>query len=368
MSATLDARVVVRRNGFVLDVELTAQPGEVVGVLGPNGAGKSTLLRALAGLQPLTGGRLALGGRVLDEPSTAVFVPPAVRPVGLVFQDYRLFPHLDALDNVAFGPRARGVRRPAARATAGDLLRRLGLEGLEHRRPAELSGGQAQRVALARALAVDPGLLLLDEPLAALDARTRLEVRSRLREHLRGVDAPVLVVTHDPLEAMVLADRLVVLEGGRVVQEGTPLQVARRPATQYVARLVGLNLWSGRLVGTGVVELEGGGRVTGTLDPGSGAREGDAVLAAVSPSAVVLSTAAPGPTSARNVWPGTVEGVELLTDRVRVEVGGPPHAFVDVTPAAVAELGLHPGQPVWLSAKATETDVYPAQNRTAAQG
>ena len=355
---TLRADVLVRRGGFTLDVDITAVPGQVLGVLGPNGAGKSTLLRVLAGLDPVSSGRVTLGETVLDDPGADVFLPAARRPVGIVFQDYRLFPHLSALDNVAFGVRACGVARSTARERAGALLHRLGLADLADRRPGQLSGGQAQRVALARALAVDPGLLLLDEPLSALDARTRLEVRAHLREHLRDFPGPVLVVTHDPLEAMVLADRLVVIEGGRVVQSGSPLEVARRPATQYVARLVGLNLWSGRLGPAGRVDLDGGGAVNGVADVELAGR--GAVLVALRPTAVTIATEQPGPASARNVWAGRVVGVEMLADRVRVEVDGPPHAFVDITPAAVTELDLTPGRQVWLTAKATETDIYRA--------
>jgi len=357
----LHADVLVRRGAFTLDVDITAMPGQVLGVLGPNGAGKSTLLRVLAGLDPLSAGHVRLGETMLDDPSAGIFLPAARRPVGIVFQDYRLFPHLSALDNVAFGLRAAGVDRPVARERAAALLHRLGLADLSSRRPGQLSGGQAQRVALARALATNPGLLLLDEPLSALDARTRLEVRAHLREHLRDYPGPVLVVTHDPLEAMVLTDRLVVIEEGRVVQTGSPLEVARRPATQYVARLVGLNLWSGRLGRAGRVDLEAGGAVSGVVD--AAMVEGDTVLVALRPTAITLSTAQPGPASARNVWGGQVVGVELLADRVRVEVDGPPHAFVDITPAAVTELDLTPGRRVWLAAKATETDVYGVAGR-----
>jgi molybdate transport system ATP-binding protein len=257
----LTSRVVVHRGTFTLDAEVCVQDGEVLAVLGPNGAGKTTLLRALAGLLPLGDGRIDIGGGVWDEPSTRRFIPTVDRRVGLVFQDYRLFPHLSVLDNVAFAARARGQRRTAARHGAAEWLHRLGIEGLAERKPAALSGGQAQRVALARALACSPRLLLLDEPLAALDARTRLDIRSELREHLSAFAGPSLIVTHDPLEALVLADRILVLEAGRVVQDGPPPVVARRPATEYVARLMGLNLFTGILTdrSTHRVELDSGG-------------------------------------------------------------------------------------------------------------
>ena len=236
----------VRRGGFTLAVSLTAALGEVLGLLGPNGAGKSTLLGAVAGLIPVSAGRITLAEQVLDDADTGTFVEASGRPVGFVFQNYRLFPYLTVAENVAFSPRARGQGRRAARAAASHWLDRLGLADLANRKPDQLSGGQAQRVALARALAGQPELLLLDEPLSALDAGTRLDVQAELKRHLADFTGPCLLVTHDPLEALVLADRLIVLEGGRIVQEGTPAQIARQPATEYVAKLVGLNLYRAR--------------------------------------------------------------------------------------------------------------------------
>ncbi len=352
----VDARI--HRGGFVLGVRAEVAPGEVLGVLGPNGAGKSTLLRALAGLTALASGSIRLGEVTLDDADAGTFVPPERRPVGLVFQDYRLFPHLDVRDNVAFASRSSGAGRRESRDRAATWLERLDLVGLATRRPHEISGGQAQRVALARALAAQPQLLLLDEPLSALDARTRLDVRTQLRHHLKDFPGPVLLVTHDPLEAMVLADRLLVLEDGRVVQEGAPAEVARRPATQYVARLVGLNLYAGALDPRGTtVRLDTGGTIA--VAPEDGWAPGARVLVGLRPSAVTLHTTRPEHSSPRNVWAGMIRGLELLVDRVRVQVDGTPAVLVDVTPAAVAELGLHPGLQVWVSAKATETDVYP---------
>ena len=257
----LVAQAEVDRGAFTLRAAVSAAPGEVLAVLGPNGSGKSTLLGAVAGLTPLSGGRISLDGAVLDDADDGTFVEAAQRPVGFVFQDYRLFPHLSVLDNVAFSPRVRGLGRARSRAVAVEWLERLGLADLARRRPGDLSGGQAQRVALARALAGDPALLLLDEPLSALDARTRLDVQTELKRHLADFAGPCLLVTHDPLEALVLADRLLVLEHGRVVQEGTPAEVARRPATEYVARLVGLNLYAGTADGAHVALHGGGGFV-----------------------------------------------------------------------------------------------------------
>ncbi len=343
----------VRRGSFELGVAFRVGPGEVLGVLGPNGAGKSTLLRAIAGLEELGAGTVEVGDHVWQGPGT--FLPAEQRRTGVVFQNYRLFPHLDVRDNVAFAARSTGSGRTASRALATGWLQRLGLEDLAERRPHQLSGGQAQRVALARALARDPEVLLLDEPMAALDAGARIDVRAFLREHLADFGGPVVLVTHDPLEAMVLADRLLVVEGGRLVQEGPPSEVARRPASPYVARLVGLNLWAGVLdARDGSVTLDGGGQLAvATQAPGG------RVLVSLRPSAITVHTEWPEHTSTRNVWEGTIADMELLADRVRLQVRGVPSALVDVTPGAVSELALDVGQRVWLSAKATEAEAYP---------
>ena len=351
-SAGLIVDAEVRRGTFTLAVTLAAAPGQVVGVLGPNGAGKSTLLSAVAGLTPVSAGRIALAGQVLDDAAAGTFVEASRRPVGFVFQNYRLFPHMTVAENVAFSPRARGMGRQAAKSAAGHWIDRLGLADLAGRKPDQLSGGQAQRVALARALAGQPALLLLDEPLSALDAGTRLDVQAELKRHLADFTGPCLLVTHDPLEALVLADQLVVLEAGRIVQQGTPAQIARQPATGYVAKLVGLNLYSGQADGSKVA-LTGGGTFV-IADHG---QHGD-VLVAVRPSALVVSSQHPQPSSARNTWPAEITGLTLLADRVRLDLKGQPPALVDVTPAAVADLSLSPGSQVWLTVKATDLEVY----------
>ncbi|MET8898644.1 ABC transporter ATP-binding protein [Streptomyces albogriseolus] len=343
----LDAHLVVERDSFRLDIALTAAPGDVVALLGPNGAGKTTALRALAGLAPLTGGHLRLDGTDLTR------TPPESRPAGVVFQDYLLFPHLTALDNVAFGPRCRGAGRSEARTRAAAWLERMGLAGHAGAKPRRLSGGQAQRVALARALATDPRLLLLDEPLAALDARTRLEVRAQLRRHLADFEAVAVLVTHDPLDAMVLADRLVVVEHGRVVQEGAPADIARHPRTEYIAQLVGLNLYRGRADGH-TVRLEAGPEVS-TTEHLSGP-----AFVAFPPGAVTLYRDRPTGSSARNLWRCEVTGLESHGDQIRVELTGELPLAADLTAVAVAELGLHPGAPVWAAVKATQTHAYPA--------
>jgi molybdate transport system ATP-binding protein len=349
----------VRRGGFTLEVSLDAPPGQVLGLLGPNGAGKSTLLSAVAGLTPVSSGRITLAGQVLDDASQETFTEASERPIGFVFQNYRLFPHMSVADNVAFSPRARGQGKQAARAAASYWLDRLGLTDLADRKPGQLSGGQAQRVALARALAGHPELLLLDEPLSALDAGTRLDVQAELKRHLADFAGPCLLVTHDPLEALVLADRVVVLERGRIVQEGTPGLIARQPGTDYVAKLVGLNLYAGRADGSAVTLTSGGSFII----PDHG-QHGD-VLVAVRPSAIIVSTQSPQPSSARNTWQAKVTGLTLLADRVRLDLDGQPPALVDVTPAAVAELSLDPGSQVWLTVKATDLEVYPGNGAAA---
>jgi molybdate transport system ATP-binding protein len=350
---TLQASIEVRHGSFCLDIEVSAHPGEVVVLLGPNGAGKTTTLRSLAGLTPLEAGRIELFGDVLDDVASHRHVPVERRPIGVVFQDYRLFPHLSALANVEFGLRSRGIRHKEAQLRAARWLEQVGLGEMADTKPSRLSGGQAQRVALARALVCEPRLLLLDEPMAALDVATRSQVRTELRRHLAAFGGCTVVVTHDPLDAMVLADRLVVLEGGAVVQEGSPAHVARHPATQYVARLVGLNLLSGK-ADHHLVALENGGQLT-IADEAHGE-----VLVTVRPDAVALFRSRPDG-SPRNVWRARVSGVEMHGDRVRVALDGPVHLLADITPGALADLGISAGSEVWAAVKASETSVYPAR-------
>jgi molybdate transport system ATP-binding protein len=357
----LDAHVVVRRPGHTLDVSLSARRGEVVAVIGPNGAGKSTLLRALAGIEPLDDGHLVCEGETWEAPGQ-VRVAARERGVGMVFQQGLLFPHLSALGNVAYGPRSRGVRRREAEDTAHGWLARLGVAELADRRPSQLSGGQAQRVASARALAARPRLLLLDEPLSALDVGVAMGLRIELAQHLADYDGVAMLVTHDALDAMTVANRVLVIDDGRVAQDGTPAEVARRPATDHVARLVGLNVLRGVASGT-TVRLPGG--------PGGGhcdlvtstPRRGE-VSACFPPSAVTLSVGEPGG-SARNRWAGSVTSVAPHGAAVRVHVDAAGGLIADVTPASAAQLGLVPGAEVWATVKATEVAVYGADDAMA---
>jgi molybdate transport system ATP-binding protein len=350
---SLSARLELTRDEFTLDIALDVAAGETMGLLGPNGSGKSTTLRCLAGLEAPRAGRIDISGVTVEDTARGIDLPPERRSVGFVFQDYLLFPHMTVLDNVAFGLRARGEARQAADTRARQWLDRLEIGDLAPRKPGQLSGGQAQRVALARALVIEPDLLLLDEPLAALDAGTRASVRSLLRRHLADFRGAVVLVTHDPMDAMVLADRVVVLEDGRSVQEGTPGDVARRPESAYVAQLVGVNMLRGQ-ADAGVVTLDDGGEIR-IADQSIE----DAVIVALRPEAISVHLQHPEG-SARNVWQSRVSSLEARGDLVRLEVDGPPALTAVITPAAVADLGLHEGADVWLTAKATDLDVYPA--------
>ena len=349
---TLTAEVAVRVGSLDLDVTVSASSEQAVAVVGPNGAGKSTLLRALAGLLRLDRGRTVLGDLVLDDVAAGVHVPPERRPVGVMFQDTLLFPHLNALDNVAYGLRARGARRTDARRRAASWLERVGLAA-EHldSRPSALSGGQAQRVALARALATEPALMLLDEPLSAADVSAKGPLRRVLREQLAASPAVHLVVTHDPVDAMALAGHVVVLEAGRVTQQGPIAEVTTRPRSAWVAQLAGLNLFRGRAEGRHLVLADGSALAVATGVRGP-------AFALVHPRAVTVHRSKPQG-SARNAWPGEASGLHLEGDRVRVQVDGSPPIVAELTPAGTAELRLAEGGPVWVSVKATEIDVYP---------
>ncbi|MBL8753569.1 MAG: ABC transporter ATP-binding protein [Planctomycetes bacterium] len=350
MSLRLDVHL--RRGALQLDVELVVGARETVAVVGPNGAGKSTLLAAIAGLVPLEHGAIVLGDEVLDGGPGGPFVPTERRGCGVMFQDLLLFPHLSATDNVAYGLRAAGMPRAQARTAAMAWLERVGVAAHAAVVPSALSGGQAQRVALARALAAGPRLLLLDEPLSAIDASARLVLRRDLRAHLDAFAGPRLLVTHDAVEAFALADRVAVLEGGRIVQSGAVAEICSRPRSRYVADLVGLNFLRGTCRG-GRLCVDGGGELVVSQAP-----EG-AVLATVHPRAIALYRSRPDGTP-RNVWPAPIEALEAAGDRVRVRLGGAPTLVAEVTPLAVAELRLGVGGTVWVALKATEIEVFPA--------
>lgn len=343
---SVHADVLVRRGSFTLTADLRLAAGSVTAVLGPNGSGKSTLLLALAGL-------LAAG----PGPQ----VPAARRNVGLVLAEPLLFPHLSLRDNVAFGPRSRGLDRRAARIRADQELRRVGLGELSGRRPGTLSTGQAQRVALARALATDPDLLLLDEPLSALDPATRSRTRADLHHRLGDFPGATVLVTHDPLDALTLAQQLVFLDDGQVVQVDTPAAAIARPRSPYVARIVGLNLLSGqsRVAEQGQVCVDLGDQQIVTAEDPSSVSDGTPLWVAIDPAAVALYDA-PAHGSTRNIWPVTVQEVTVSGQRARVGLHGPVPLVAEVTTSAVADLGLRAGRSLWAGVKATEVRTYPA--------
>jgi molybdate transport system ATP-binding protein len=347
---SLDARVVCSRGALAVDVALTADAGEVIAILGPTGAGKSTILRCLAGLLPLEDGHVQLDDVDLDRPSADVFIRPEHRSIGFVFQNYLLFPSMTALENVAFGLRARGMPARQARSQAATWIERVGLTDHAAHLPSALSGGQAQRIALARAMATEPRLLLLDEPLAALDAGTRSEVRRELQHELRVFHGVRILVTHDPLDAYALADRVVVLQDGKVVQQGTLTDVTARPKSRYVADLVGVNLVKGTAA-FGVLTTPSGAIVQTSHDVHG------AAFALIEPRSIALYRSPPDG-SPRNVWATTVTAIDPRSHRVRLD--GPIPLIAEVTLAALDALALQPGDQLWASVKASEITIYPA--------
>jgi molybdate transport system ATP-binding protein len=352
----LEAHAKVQRGSFALDCELAADAGETLVIAGPNGAGKSTLVEVLAGLLPLDSGEVSLDGEIWERTADGTRVSARRRSVGVLFQGLWLFPGLSARDNVAYGLRARGVGRREARARAEALLARLELESVAERRPSELSGGEAQLVALARALAPEPKLLLLDEPLSALDVERRPHVRALLQSALLSFPGVRVVITHDPLEAMLLADRLAILESGRIVQSGRRDALRERPGSRYTASLVGQNLIAGVLRAPGRLEFDGGVLVV----PADTVTIGREALARIEPTAIALATARPA-SSARNVLRGRIQALDPHGARVRVRLATTPPLVSEITPEAVEALGLRVGLEVWASVKATEIDVYPRE-------
>lgn len=353
--AYLDGHVVADRGDFTLDAEVCARAGQVVALLGPNGSGKTTALHALAGLIPVRDGHVRVAGQQWADGRRQR--EASERHTGLVVADHLLFPHLTVLANVAFGPRSRGQSRASATARARAELAALGIADFADRRPRELSNGQAQRVALARALATDPALLLLDEPLAALDPDTRSLVRATLHHRLASFAGATVLVTHDPLDALTLADELVFLDAGRVVQRGTPAEVIARPRTPYVAQVVGLNLYAGHALDGTTVQTSWGRVVAAPHE-----HRGESWVA-FAPSAVALYPARPEG-SPRNTWELLVVGVEVAGQRARVHLqplGMPGVSLAsEVTVASVVALGLAPGVRVWGTVKAAEVTAYPA--------
>ncbi|MBK9386327.1 MAG: ABC transporter ATP-binding protein [Planctomycetes bacterium] len=349
MSLHLDFEL--RRGALDLRIALEVSAGRSLALVGPNGAGKSTCLHAVAGLLRIDAGRIALGAETLDGGPRGSFALPEQRGIGFVPQSALLFPHLDVLHNVAYGARARGHSRAEARGAAREALQRVGLASLAARRPRQLSGGEAQRVALARALASAPRVLLLDEPLSAVDASARVALRQDLARHLASFEGPRIVVTHDAVDAFVLGERIAVLEDGRVVQQGSAAEIVAAPRSRYVADLVGQNFLQGT-VEDSVLTLASGAQLRV-----ASAVQGRAV-ATISPRALSLFPRRPEG-SPRNVWEAPLEALEHAPSGIRVRLGGAIPIVAEITPASVAELHLEVGSRIWVALKATEIQVAP---------
>ncbi|MGB7382552.1 MAG: ATP-binding cassette domain-containing protein [Rhodococcus sp. (in: high G+C Gram-positive bacteria)] len=358
-SVSVTARIAQRNVEFEFDVA----EGEVVALLGPNGAGKSTLLDLIAGLATPDTAKITLGADVVTDTARGIHVPPHARGVASLSQSALLFPHLSVAENVAFAPRSRGVRRRDARALAQSWLSAVGALDLAGRRPAQLSGGQAQRVAIARALAAEPRVLLLDEPMAALDVETAPGLRRLLRTVLREQRRTAVVVTHDLLDALAMADTVVVVESGRIVERGPTADVLTSPRSAFAAQIAGVNLLTGRVDAPGSLTTAWGLHVFGHMDGAQAeAMTGDAV-AVFAPSAVAVHLEPPH-ASPRNIFPVTITTMDAQGAYVRLRGAdypdGSPGTAADVTPAAVAELDLEPGRAVYFVVKSQEMAIHPA--------
>lgn len=348
MSLHLEASVAARD----VEAELEVADGHTTAVLGPNGSGKSTLLSVIAGILRPDSGRATLKGTTLFDIAGGAWLAPHDRGTALLAQDPLLFPHLSALDNVAFGPRSTGASRSRSRELARGWLDEVDAGELAGRRPSGLSGGQAQRIAIARALAAEPRLLLLDEPMSALDITVVPAMRQTLRRVLAGRSA--VIVTHDVLDALLLADRVIVMEGGRIVEHGPTRDVLARPRSSFGARIAGLNLARGAIE-SGSVRTPSGLLVAGLPDDVA-VPEAEPAVAVFSPSAVSVHREHPSG-SPRNVFAATVRELEPRGSQVRIQTD---ELSADVTVAAVAELDLLPGTEVFLSVKASEVTIYRA--------
>ena len=352
---SLRARVDQRDAEF----DLTLDDGDVLAVLGPNGAGKSTLLSLIAGLLRPDDGRIELGDAVVTDTAAGVFVPPHARGVAMLAQQALLFPHMSVVANVAYAPRCKGRSRSDAREIARRWLEAVDAEHLADRRPAQLSGGQAQRVAVARALAAEPRVLLLDEPMSALDVSAAPAVRGLLRSILRADRRTAVIVTHDLLDALAVANKVVIIERGRIVESGPVREVLTAPRSEFAARIAGVNLISGVVVEPGVIRTSWGATVSGVGD----AEVNTSAVALFQPAAVSVHLDPPH-ASPRNVIPATIAEMDINGNTVRVRGADQPDGSTglsaDITAAAAADLDLAPGQDVYFVVKAQEVNLHPA--------
>ncbi|AQA05108.1 molybdenum ABC transporter ATP-binding protein [Mycobacterium sp. MS1601] len=342
-----------------VEFDLALDHGDVLAVLGPNGAGKSTLLSLIAGLLRPDEGRILLGDTVIVDTTDDTFVPAHRRGVVMLAQQALLFPHMSVAANVAYAPRCHGRSRTEASAIAQKWLKAVEAEHLADRKPAQLSGGQAQRVAIARALAAEPQLLLLDEPMAALDVTAAPAVRRLLRDILRGDRRTAVIVTHDILDALAVANKVIVVEQGRIVEQGAVRDILTSPRSAFAARIAGVNLVPGTAGEPGVIQTPTGAQIFGVGELVSGR----AAVGLFRPAAVSVFRDPPQG-SPRNVFPVTIVEMDFTGSTVRVRGQGQIDASTgiaaDITAAAAADLDLAPGQEVYFVVKAQEVELHPA--------
>jgi molybdate transport system ATP-binding protein len=352
----------LRQRDVEFDLEL--DDGDVLAVLGPNGAGKSTLLSLIAGLLRPDDGRIVLADTVVTDTASGVFVPPHARGVAMLAQQALLFPHMSVAANVAYAPRCKGHSRSSARTTAQRWLHAVEAEHLADRMPAQLSGGQAQRVAVARALAAQPRVLLLDEPMSALDVAAAPSVRRLLRSILAAHRPTTVIVTHDLLDALAIANKVIIVERGRIVESGPVRDILTSPRSDFAARIAGVNLISGVVVEPGVIRT-----AWATTISGIGATEDGASAVALFPPAAVSIHLDPPNASPRNVIRATIAEMDVNGNTVRVRSADQPDGSTglsaDITPAAAADLDLAPGRDVYFVVKAHEVRLHPALNSRA---
>lgn len=362
----LQLRAVVADRG--VDVEFSVSAGEVLAVLGPNGAGKSTVLHVIAGLLRPDHGLVRLGDRVLTDTAAGVGVATHDRRVGLLLQEALLFPHMSVAANVAFGPHSRRARTRAARTGKSDTalrwLREVDAEGLADRKPRQLSGGQAQRVAIARALAAEPDVLLLDEPLAGLDVAAAAAIRAVLRRVITRIGCAAVLVTHDLLDVFTLADRVLVLEAGKIAEIGPVPDVLTAPRSHFAARIAGINLVNGTVGRDGSLHTDSGDRWYAALaQSGEASSPGQHAIAVFPPTAVAVYRDLPHG-SPRNTVEVTVAEMDVRGPAVLVrgtqQPDGAPGLAAEITVDAASELQLVPGERVWFSVKAHEVALHPA--------
>lgn len=367
---------------FHLEVSFSAEVGKTTVLLGESGAGKSTVLRLLAGLLHPEHGHISLDSVTYFDSEQRIIIPPQERPFGYVFQDYALFPHLSVFENVAFGLRAQHLPQPLIRQRVGEALEQVQLTGLNERRPSQLSGGQQQRVAIARALALHPQVLLLDEPLAALDVQTRREVRQELRGILAQVGITTVFVTHQYLEALLFGHDILVLDHGRVIQQGSQRDLLERPRSSYVAELVGINFFRGRVVRCETptlctIQLHSNGgqgvEISATLEEGVRANKipgpGEEAYVVVDPHSITLYEMSPD-SSARNVFHGKIvqvlrlggyDGpmrVSIMLDTSTNSALPSPLLTAEITEVSATRMALSEGKSIYAAFKATEAKVY----------